>query len=337
MDIFSPAVLARVVAELPAPSFFFLNSFFRDVQTETTEEIHFDVENGRRRLAPFVSPLVAGKVVRSKGFTTKVFAPAYVKPKGVFDANRPFKRAMGERIGGSMSPSQRMELAVATDLMDHITQIDRRQEVMAVEALRTGKVVVVGEDYPEVEVDFGRAANLTKALLTTARWGESGVSALNDLREWSLEVTEAGGGAADVVVMDAKAFRLFAADAEVQTLLNRFRGSDKLVPTVVGEGGKYMGNVGEFDIWVHAGWYEDPTTGLNTPFMPDYTVILTSADLEGTRCFGAIKDEKAGFQAMPYFTKSWVEEDPSARMLLTQSAPLPVPYRVNASMSATVR
>lgn len=337
MDIFSSAVLARVVAALPAPSFFFLNSFFRDVQEEQTEEIHFDVENSQRRLAPFVSPLVAGKVVREQGFTTKVFSPAYVKPKGVFDANRAFKRAMGERIGGSMTPSQRLELAVANALMDHIEQIDRRQEVMAVEALRTGKVVVVGDEYPEVEVDFGRAANLTKALLTTARWGESGVSPLNDIRDWSLEVTQASGSAANVVVMDAKAFKLFNADAEVQTLLNRFRGADMLAPTVVGEGGRYMGSVGEFDIWVHAGWYKHPTTGMLTPYMPDHTVIVTSADLEGTRCFGAIKDEEAGFQAMAYFSKSWVEKDPSARMLLTQSAPLPVPYRVNASMCATVR
>jgi hypothetical protein len=42
-------------------------------------------------------------------------------------------------------------------------------------------------------------------------------------------------------------------------------------------------------------------------------------------------------QAMPYFAKSWIEKDPSARVLLMQSAPLPVPYRINASMAATVR
>jgi hypothetical protein len=55
--------------------------------------------------------------------------------------------------------------------------------------------------------------------------------------------------------------------------------------------------------------------------LPDHTVIITSADLEGTRCYGAIKDEEAGFQAVPYFAKSWVEKDPAARMLLLQSAP----------------
>lgn len=337
MDIFSTGVLGRVVSELPAPAPFFLNSFFRAIQTETSEEIHFDIESGRRRLAPFVSPIVAGQVVRSKGYQTKTFAPAYVKDKRVFDANRPFKRAIGERIGGDMSPAQRMQAALAYDLNDQIQMVTRRQEVMAIEALRTGKIVVVGDNYPEVEVNFGRDASLTVALTTTARWGESGVSPLADVRTWSMNITKLSGTAANVVVMDAKAYDLFAADPAVVKLLDRFRGSDMLVPTVVGEGGRYMGSIGEFDIWVNAGWYEHPTTGALTPFLPDHTVIITSSDLEGTRCYGAIKDEEAGFQAVPYFAKSWVEKDPAARMLLLQSAPLPVPYRVNASMCATVR
>jgi hypothetical protein len=39
---------------------------------------------------------------------------------------------------------------------------------------------------------------------------------------------------------------------------------------------------------------------------------------------------------MEYFTKSWTIPDPSTRILLMQSAPLMVPYRINASFSAKV-
>lgn len=86
MDIFTTGVLARVVAALPFPSPFVLNSFFTALQTETSEEIHFDVASARRRLAPFVSPIVAGKVVQSQGFITKTLSPptsktsAYLTP-----------------------------------------------------------------------------------------------------------------------------------------------------------------------------------------------------------------------------------------------------------------
>ena len=49
MDIFTTGVLQRVVAELPAPAPFVLNSFFRTEQRETSEEIHFDIDTGKRR------------------------------------------------------------------------------------------------------------------------------------------------------------------------------------------------------------------------------------------------------------------------------------------------
>lgn len=337
MDIFSTGVLARVVAELPAPAPFILNSFFRTIQTETSEEIHFDVDKGRRRLAPFVSPIVAGKVVQSQGYVTQTFKPAYVKDKRVFDANRPFKRLAGERIGGELAPAQRLQAALAADLSDQLGMLTRRQEVMAIEALRTGKVTVKGDQYPEVLLDFGREAALTKALTLAARWGEAGVSPLKDVQDWSMLVTLHSGAVANTIVMDVKAWQLFNADPAVIKLLDRFRGADQLNSTVLGEGGRYMGNIGDFDIWVYAGWYEHPDTGALTPFLPDYTVIITGPDLEGTRAYGAIRDEQAGFQAVPFFSKSWVEPDPAVRFLLMQSAPLPVPYRVNASMCATVR
>ena len=116
MDIYSTAVLSAVIAELPQPAPFILNSFFRNIQTETSEEIHFDVDTGRRRLSPFVAPIVAGQVVLDKGYTTKVFAPAYIKDKRVFDSNRPFKRVIGEQIGGTQNPAQRLQAALATAL-----------------------------------------------------------------------------------------------------------------------------------------------------------------------------------------------------------------------------
>lgn len=333
MDIFNTTVLARVVAELPQPAPFFLGSFFREEQRETSEEIHFDVDQGRRRLAPFVSPIVAGKVVRSKGYKTQTFVPAYVKDKRVFDAGRAFKRSIGERIGGDLSPEQRQQAALARDLQDQIDMLTRRQELMAVEALRTGKVIIEGDDYPRSELDFDRDPALTGTAATA--WNAGGAKPLENVQNWSLLVTEKSGAAANIVVMDVKAWQKFSANKDVQVLLDRFRGRDAMNSAIVGEGGRYVGSTGDLDIYVHVGWYEN-AAGNVTPYLPDNTVIVTSADLDGVRAYGAIRDEEAGFQAMPYFAKSWLEKDPSVRYLLMQSAPLPVPYRINASGCWTV-
>jgi hypothetical protein len=336
MDIFNATVLSRVVQALPEPTPFILNSFFRAVQTEQSEDIHFDVDLSRRRISPFVAPIVAGKVVLDKGYVTKVFKPAYIKDKRVFDANRPFKRLAGERIGGDVSPQQRMLAALGGSLQDQIAMLTRRQEVMAVEVLRTGAVTIEGEDYPIQTLNFGRDAALTVPLSGGTRWGQTGVKPLDDIETWSQLVTEKSASTANVVVMDVKAWKLFSASDAVQKLLDRFRGADQLNPTVTGEGGRYMGNIGNFDIYVYSGWYEHPTTGVNTPYLPDNTVLVLGQDIEGVRAYGAIRDESAGFQAVPYFSKSWIEDDPAVRFLLLQSAPLVVPYRVNASMCATV-
>ena len=99
---------------------------------------------------------------------------------------------------------------------------------------------------------------------------------------------------------------------------------------------RYVGSIGDFDLWVYNDSYIGDD-GKTTNLLPSKTVILGSKDgLEGTRCYGAIHDEKANWTAQRYFTKSWIEEDPSVRWLLLQSAPLVVPYRPNASMCVTV-
>lgn len=100
VDIFSTFVLNRTVEHLERPASFLLDTFFGSIQTEESEEIHFDIDQSKPRLAPFVSPLVAGRVVANEGFTTQSFKPAYVKDKRRFDANTPLKRSIGEKIGG---------------------------------------------------------------------------------------------------------------------------------------------------------------------------------------------------------------------------------------------
>lgn len=101
-----------------------------------------------------------------------------------------------------------------------------------------------------------------------------------------------------------------------------------------GEGGSYKGNIDGFDIWTYAGTYHDDA-GDKQNMLPAGTVLLVG-DIMGTRAFGAIKDEEQGLSAVEYFSKSWVENDPSQRFIMTQSAPLTVPYRINASLKAKV-
>ncbi|MCC5809866.1 MAG: major capsid protein [Ectothiorhodospiraceae bacterium] len=338
-DVFSTNFMMAALESLQRPSTFLLARFFADVQTETSEEIHFDVIDKTRRLAPFVSPVVAGRVVEGHGHTTKTFKPAYVKPKTPWDPNRPLKRNAGERIGGQLSPSQRMEQLVVMTMEDHMEMILRRMEVMASEALRTGAIIVTGEDYPTVEVNFGRHQDQTETLTGANQWGENGVSPLANLNTWALRTLRRSGARPIDVTMDTEAWSIFQEDPEVEKRLDTRRVQNNSIITggPMDIGGTYMGSIDGFNIWTYADWYIDPEDGQEKPIFPDHTVVMTSPLLEGVRAHGAIRDEAAGFQAVEMFPKSWVEQDPAVRYVMTQSAPLVVPRRINHSFSATVR
>ncbi|MBT8085965.1 MAG: major capsid protein [Woeseia sp.] len=340
-DIFATTRLNRLVEYLDRPASHLLDAYFPMVQEEDTEEIHFDKKAGAPRITPFVAPFVEGIVVDDQGYTTDVFKPAYAKDKRRFMPNQPLRRLAGEQVGGNLTPIERREMQVSMTLADQLDMLTRREEVMVSEALRTGQITVVGEKYPSTVVNFSRDAALTVTLLTTARWGESGVVPLDDIETWTALIQEKSGAVSTTVTMDPEAWKLFKASLGAEKLDYR-RGTNITINTDIvafGQGNekaRYKGSMGEFDFWVYQDRYVNDA-GSVTKMIPDNTVIIGGPQIEGTRAYGCIQDEKAGYQATRFFSKSWLEEDPAIRWLLLQSAPLPVPYRVNASFCATVR
>ena len=59
--------------------------------------------------------------------------------------------------------------------------------------------------------------------------------------------------------------------------------------------------------------------------------VVGVSDIEGVQCYGAIKDFDAQLRPLTYFQKMWRNEDPSVEYILTQSAPLMVPKKPDAS------
>jgi len=337
-DLFSTDTLNRVVPYLAGNPQWILDRYFGTTQTETSEEIHFDVMDGKRRISPFVSPLVEGQIVASPGFKTNTYKPAYIKDKRVFDMNRPLKRSPGEQIGGTLSPSARLAAMIAADTLDQLNMLRRRLEVMAAEVLVTGKETIVGDKYPQAILDFGRAAGNT--IVAAPLWSVGTAMPLDNLQDWAQIMLQATGIMATDVIMGVDVWKVFRNHQNVKDRLGLQRVYQTM-PTMtqdaqVVEGGVFMGVIDTFNVFVYAGWYVDPADGSEKPIFPAASVVLCSAAIEGVQAYGAIRDEQAGLQALPYFSKSWTEEDPSVRFLLLQSAPLIVPYRPNASFKAQV-
>jgi hypothetical protein len=190
-------------------------------------------------------------------------------------------------------------------------------------------------------VDFGRAANHTVVLGSGSRWGESGIKPMADIQSWIDRVRRAPfGGPVNRLTVGAEVLPVLLADADVLKQLDtQVRGTNADLNTGLraGEYVEYIGKLGpNLELWVNSDFYEDPETGTATPFLDPKTVVLTGPNVMGVRCFGAILDEKAGFNALPVFPKMWSQEDPSATFVMSQSAPLTVPVNPNNTLSAKV-
>jgi hypothetical protein len=339
MDIFDTGVLAATVEQIVPEYGFLTREFFPGSQVQTATTIHIDVMKKSRRIAPFVSPYVQGQLVEKQGFQTFEISPAYIKDKRVFDPNTPFTRTYGEQIMGSLSPMERLKLSLRTELEDQLAMLNRRIEVMVGEVLFRGKLTIKGELHPLIELNFQRDAALTISLTGANEWGDAGIDPIANLQSWALLVFDKSGIRPNRVVMTLDAYQLFMASASVVAWMNRYnRDGATVTPNAVeGDDGWFAGSIGGFEIFVYNGTYIDPIPNTPADILPPMTVLLGGKSIKGYRAYGAIRDEKAGLQARPYFSKSWIEEDPPVRYIMLQSAPIVAPLYPDAMLAATVK
>lgn len=347
IDTFETATLTRIVRELEEPDSFLLNggdSAFGGVcpgiQTEDSEEIHFDVEDSPRRISPFVSPIHEGEVVEQEGFTTKSFRPAYVKDKRIFDPDEPLKRSMGEQIGGELSPMERRRAKLAAELQDQIEMLTRREEAMIADFLDTGTITVDGPGYDAVSVDLGRASALNKTLTGTDSWDDSSAgNPYSDLESWAEDMADEGGGNPTDVILAGNVWTELRTtwSSETKDILDREAGQTNTAELGPMAGRvRFLGMMGDFRFWVYTATYID-RDGNTQKFVPDdHVYMINQPQVEGVRAYGVIRDEAADYAARRFFSKSWLEEDPAVRYLMLQSAPLPFAYRPNATLGADV-
>lgn len=338
---FSRDELMPMIPSLFVPGTFLTRAFFPDIVTFDTAQVYFDRVLDDKRMAPFVAPLAPGKVHQPRGYQVETLVPASLKPKNQITGNEVLTRRAGEAMGGEMSAAERAAAIREDYLLQHQAKIARRFEWMASSILRTGSVTLVGDDYPSTVVNFARANTLTKTLLLTARWGESGVSPYSDVQSWIDTVGEQSGSAVNVVVMDKLAWGLFIADPKAANALDRTLGQTAaitlgLTPQVPGAP-VYKGTDGGVEFYVYNDIYEDDA-GSTAKLIPDYTVMMGSqGGVAGAQMFGVVQHASNNYGAGQFFPHNWIDENTGAEWIETITSPILAPRRVNATLCATVR
>lgn len=344
IERYSTGLLLSMMEEAEAPSMFFTNLFFpNEIQFEE-QTVEFDIVRRGRRMAPFVAPTVRGQVMARDGHITKFMKPAYIKQTSTVGLHKPLSRMPGEAWGGSLSPMERLNRLMSEDLNQHSLQLENRLEWMATQTIFNGGYTVSGDNYPTQQVNFGIDANLNVALAGAATWDQTTSSPLQDIEDMSREVRlRSYGVVCTDIIMDRLSWNLFKVHADVKELMdfNIVRRTD-LAGTSFdagvqnnmygnGEGAELVGRLaGRFNIWVYEGYYED-NNGVTQQFMPDYTVVVCNPSaVEGQQLYGRILDMDAQYAAQKFFIKSRSQWDPSGEEVLSQTAPLIAPKRIDS-------
>jgi hypothetical protein len=345
--IYDTNTLVQVVPNLKTAQTFLLDRFFPNIVTSDSEFVSIDIDIGKRRMSPFVSPLVEGKLVEQRRYQTNIFKPAYIKDKRAPDLRKPVRRMIGERIGGDLSGAEREMANLEFEMTDQVDMLQRRLEWMAAQALISGTVTIAGDGFPSVVIDFGRSAALTVALTGANVWGDSShltaagtdTKPTSDIEVWQSLILKNSGAVATDIIFTTTSWKLFInstfAQGAIQFPALGTFGNQINPGAQIAKGAIYKGRWGQYDLWLYNDWYVD-STNTEQPMIPDKTVLMTGPDLMGTRAFAQILDPAFNYGPMPYAPKTWVSEDPAQRYIMMQSSPLVIPSRANACFAATV-
>lgn len=348
ISIYDPRVLDQVIRLLPTTGGFFRDTFFKRRIPVTGTKIDVDFYKGKRRIAPFVNPKSAAKVVEKIGYKTNTFETPLLKPKDVTTVENLSVRLPGENLYGGFTREERA-LALLTDkLAEFNDSLIRREEWMASQAMLTGKISVIGEGV-NYTIDFGFSNK--EALSGAALWSSGTSDPLADIDRWVLTCQKNGYHTPNVCLMSADTHNAFMKRLIALGYMNQYSGNVELAtikPNQLSENVIYGGMILKYNmpIYIYNEWYIDdwtnPDTPVENPIVPNGTCLLGSTNAKTAIYYGEITlaDETSGTSFKSVLADkaadTWITKDPAARYLAMHSRPLTAPQEVDSWYVATV-
>lgn len=343
IDAFKRENMLTALQQMAPATSFLLDTFFPTKEFHDTDTVTIDIiDSTGRKIAPFQSPLMQGKVMRKKGFENNTYKIPYIKVKDVCDAEKFLNRDAGQTIyEGGVSPMQKAEQEVGKALAEFRNQIVRRKEWMASQLLQNGKVMISGEGVAPYEIDFKMKSTHKVTLTGNDAWSATTTSdPIGDLEDIVDVIGKDSGLPPTDAVFGSDAWTWFRKNVEVQKELDtKNYNMGTVAPQVQGGFVTRCGFLpsANLTIWKYTELFYDEESDTNKPFVPANMVFVGSRSAYTRQHFGVIRDLKAGLNAqIEFFAKSWEVEDPSTNILLVQSSPMVAMHQVDAFARLTV-
>lgn len=321
VDIFEARYMTGLVNKIqPAPSFL-MDTFFARSIPVYAETVDLDVVVGGQTLAPFVKIHQPGVVVEKVGKAVQSIKLPRIRMKKPFTQQDLYAtRVPGGMLHVDPADLQRArEDVLFRDQQDLKSKVLRRMEWMAAKLLSTGKITYSGE-YVEFEVDFLHPSSHKETLGAGSKWNEATAKIIENIRAWKRAIANSTGYDPDIAICGTAVADALYANADVRALLNNRNLS--VGELTIGKS-NYIGRLAGVDIYEYGKEYKDDDAATKT-FIASDQFILVARNEHFVRHNGVIQDLDApGVTSVDYFSKSWLEKDPSLLWILVESRPLP--------------
>lgn len=327
-NIFKSRALTTAVNIMKPATTRILDVLFGRKKRELTDRLAWDIRSNSEKIMKSVSVYGPATVADKTGKkTVTVEAPRFPEKRFIPAADLNAMRAFGEQVAPEL-----MRERVANEQYDMRQKIDRTREFMAATALR-GKVI---DAEGTVIVDYNFAANHIPVLAGNALWTDAASDPLANIRAWKKLIGQALG--------NVTSWFAFSGSSAMDALLDNQKALELLKYTVgrqLAEEGRVSSLAG-VAIEEYFGSYVDDNGDRHDMIEEDKFILIGMAPDVAGEHYSPVIDLKAsggvgsGQKADLFFSKSWEDEDPSGRWVKVESRPLPVLYRPECIVYATV-
>ena len=206
-DIYSTHTLLMAVEQVtPVRSFLRDRYFPTNESTDifSTDDVLVEYKDGKKRLAPFVSPRKGGVTITREGYTTNSYTPPNIAPRRVLTVDELNKKGFGEALYSKLTPEQREGAIIVNDAVELGDLITRREEAMAAETMQNNGCVMrhyadKGDEYEEKEIRFYDEAANPAIYTPTVKWDATGAAIMKDIAAMCRALKRRGLPATDVL------------------------------------------------------------------------------------------------------------------------------------------
>lgn len=342
--------LTPAINEIKSANKFLKTLLFSQQVTLPTETIELSKLTGARETAPFVRKNGEAIMVSGHGESFQNVTAPNIRIKRPFTpSDLLFNRRPGTAIMlSSGNNNSAIQNHILTDLQFMNDKIVNTEEWLCAQALQ-GTIQYEVEDEEVFTISYNRPSACNITLTSGRAWDNADPTAPRPLQdchtvkrvmsdEVGLQPTDAicGLNAANALLNLAETGNLKALKSDSGVAA----GTMSFVSQFNEDGVIFLGIMGSIRFWEYSRTVLHK--GVATPMIrPDYVEFVSTSQMSGrVLYYAAIADMKSTQSARAIqtkrFSKSWIQEDPSALMALAASRPLPVLRRAGATVSMKV-